>query len=59
MNTCLNALLWAAVIMGVAAAGAWGAIDEDTTRTLLIVLPVAGWMAVSGRSGCVRRKAAQ
>jgi hypothetical protein len=59
MNTCLNALLWAAVIMGVAAAGTWGEIDEDTTRTLLIVLPVAGWMAVSRRSGCVRRKAAQ
>lgn len=48
-----NALCWAGAIMGVAVAGVFGAIDEASTTTLLIVLPVAGWMAVSGR-GCGR-----
>ena len=59
MGTYRNAFFWAAVIIGVEMASAWGAIAEDTTRTLLIVLPVAGWMAVSGGSGCARPKAAR
>ena len=46
-----NALCWAAVIIGVAVAGMFELIDEASTSTLLIALPVAGWMAVSGQ-GC-------
>ena len=52
MNAYRNALCWAAAIVGVAVAGIYGAIDEDSMTTLLIALPVAGWMAVSGRSCC-------
>ena len=51
MNTYRSPLCWAAAIIGVAVAGIFGVIDEDSTTTLLIALPVAGWMAVNGR-GC-------
>jgi len=47
-----NALCWAAGIIGVALAGMFEVIDEASTTTLLIALPVAGWMAVSGRGSC-------
>jgi hypothetical protein len=47
-----NALCWAGAILAVAAAGMLGVIDEASTTTLLIALPVAGWMAVSGRGSC-------
>lgn len=49
MSTSTSALGWAGAILAVAAAGMLGAIDEDSMTTLLIALPVAGWMAVSGR----------
>ena len=52
MSTYRNALCWAAAILGVAVAGIFGVIDEASTTTLLIALPVAGWMAVSGRGSC-------
>jgi len=58
MTRILNALCWAAGILGVAAAGMAGAIDQASTTTLLIALPVAGWMAVSGRGSCALRKGA-
>ena len=47
-----NALCWAAAILGVAVAGMAEVIDEASMTTLLIALPVAGWMAVSGRGCC-------
>jgi len=47
-----NALCWAAAIMGVALAGMFEVIDQASMTTLLIALPVAGWMAVSGRGYC-------
>ena len=47
-----NALCWAAAIMGVALAGMFEVIDQASMTTLLIALPVAGWMAVSGRGSC-------
>jgi hypothetical protein len=50
MKSYTSALCWAGAIVGVAAAGMFGVIDEDSTTTLLIALPVAGWMAMSGRS---------
>ena len=60
MTTISKALCWAAAILGVAVAGTLGMIDQASTTTLLIVLPVAGWMALGGRGSCrPRRKAAQ
>ena len=52
MTKMQSALCWAAAILGVAVAGAFGVIDEASTTTLLIVLPIAGWMALSGRGSC-------
>ena len=56
MASISKALCWAAAILGVAVAGAYGFIGESSTTTLLIVLPVAGWMAVSGRGFRPARK---
>lgn len=47
-----NALCWAAAIIGVALAGMFEVIDRASMTTLLIVLPIAGWMAVRGRGSC-------
>ena len=47
-----NALCWAVAILGVAVAGMFEVIDQASMTTLLIALPVAGWMAVSGRGSC-------
>ena len=47
-----TALCWAGAILAVAVAGMLGVIDQASTTTLLIALPVAGWMAVSGRGSC-------
>lgn len=58
MNIYLKALCWASAIVGVAVAGALGVIDEGSTTTLLIALPIAGWMAVSGRGCCLARRRA-
>ena len=52
MTLYRNALCWAAAILGVGVAGMTGVIDEDSMTTLLIVLPVAGWMAVRGHGSC-------
>ena len=52
MRTYAKALCWAGAILGVAVAGASGVIDQASTTTLLIVLPVAGWMALRGRGCC-------
>lgn len=58
MTTISKALCWAAAILGVALAGAFGVIDQASTTTLLIVLPIAGWMALTGREcGGSRRNA--
>ena len=47
-----NALCWAIAILGVALAGMFEVIDKASMTTLLVALPVAGWMAVSGRGSC-------
>ena len=52
MTSISKALCWAAAILGVAVAAAFGVIDQASTTTLLIVLPIAGWMALSGRGSC-------
>lgn len=50
MKTYTSALCWAGAILGTAVAGMFGVIDEDSMTTLLIALPVAAWMALSGRT---------
>jgi len=53
-----KAICWATVILVVGAAGRFGLIDEGSATTLLIVLPVIAWMALSGRGCCpIWRKA--
>ena len=52
MSCYRNALSWAGAIIGVAVAGMLGVIDQASMTTLLVALPVAGWMAVTGRSRC-------
>jgi hypothetical protein len=48
-------LCWAGAILAVGVAGMLGVIDEDSTTTLLIALPVCAWTALSGRSCGLRR----
>ena len=50
MKSIFSALCWAGAIIGVAVAGVFGAIDESSTTTLLIVLPVAAWTSLNGRA---------
>jgi hypothetical protein len=50
MKTYTSALCWAGAILAVGVAGMLGVIDKDSTTTLLIALPVAAWMALSGRT---------
>jgi hypothetical protein len=57
MNEYRKALCWAAAMVGVAVAGALGIIDEASMTSLLVALPVAGWLAL-GRSRCVPRRSA-
>ena len=52
MRTYTMPLCWAGAILGVAAAGVAGVIDEQSMTTLLVALPVAAWMALSGRGSC-------
>ena len=57
MRTYTMPLCWAGAILGVATAGATGVIDESSMTTLLVALPVAAWMALSGRKCLPIRKA--
>ena len=50
MKSNLPALCWAAAIVGVALAGAAGAIDESSTTTLLVALPAVAWTSLNGRA---------
>lgn len=59
MPTYFKAWCWAAAIIGVALAGVFGMIDEASTTSLLVALPVAGWMALRGRGCCLARRNAQ
>jgi len=58
MKTYTSAFCWAGAIIGVALAGMFDVIDEDSMTTLLIALPVAGWTAVSGRGSCLAARRA-
>ena len=50
MKTHAAALCWAGAILAVSVAGMLEVIDEGSMTTLLIALPAAAWMAVSGRT---------
>lgn len=52
MTMYRSPLCWGGAIIGVALAGMAGVIDQASTTTLLIALPVAAWMALSGRGSC-------
>jgi len=52
MSTYAKALLWGLVILAVAILGQAGVIAEDTTRTLLIVLPALAFVTLRSRSCC-------
>ena len=47
-----NPRCWAAAIAGVGLAGMFEVIDQASMITLVIALPVAGWLAVTGRGSC-------
>jgi hypothetical protein len=52
MTRLRHAICWATVIIAIAVAARMGAIDRGSATTLLTVLPIAAWMALSGRSSC-------
>jgi hypothetical protein len=56
MNVYLKASCWAAATLGVAVAGVFEVIDQASMTTLLVVLPISGWMAVSGRGCCLTQR---
>jgi hypothetical protein len=58
MNGYLKASCWAAVSLVVAVAGMFDIIDQASMTTLLVALPIAGWMAVSGRGCCLTQRRA-
>jgi len=45
------------MLLAAAAAARFGVMDKGSATTLLIVLPIAAWTALTGR-GCVLRRRA-
>ena len=52
MRRVNKALCWGAVIIVTALASRFGVMDKGSATTLLIVLPIAAWMALTGRACC-------
>ena len=52
MTRINKALCWGTVIIVTALASRFGVIDNGSATTLLIVLPIASWMALTGRACC-------
>ncbi len=52
MKKTTRALIWAAVILGLAVASMYDLVGHDTAQTLLIVLPVIAWLSITDRLGC-------
>ncbi|WP_420606427.1 hypothetical protein [Novosphingopyxis sp.] len=50
MSKIIQALIWAFLMLAMAALSRFDWIDRDMARTLLIVLPALGFIAISGRS---------
>ena len=49
MSKITKALIWAAIIIGLAVANIFEFVADDTAQTLFIVLPLVAWMSIAGR----------
>lgn len=58
MKTIPKAICWAAALIVAAAASRYGVMDRGSETTLMIVLPLAVWMSLSGRGSCAFRREA-
>lgn len=56
MSMEVQAFCWAGALFVAAAASRFGVMDNGSATTLLIVLPVAAWLALSGRGHCGKRR---
>ncbi|NCP11638.1 MAG: hypothetical protein GW859_06740 [Sphingomonadales bacterium] len=54
MTKTVQALIWAFVIIIMAVAARFGAIERDVATTLLIVMPALAWLSISRRGACGR-----
>jgi hypothetical protein len=55
MTKTVQALIWAFVIIIIMAVAArFGAIERDVATTLLIVMPALAWLSISRRGACGR-----
>jgi hypothetical protein len=57
MTTSKSGLCWAAAILLNAAGNYFGLIDDKTAETLFIVLPIVALVSISGRMGCLAKRA--
>ena len=57
MTTTSKALCWAAVMLFLALGDRAGVLEHGTVTTLITIIPVLAWMSISGRTGCLPRKA--
>jgi|GEM_PF-4446889 len=59
MKNILKGLGWAIAMIDIAWAGHVGALSEDLTRTLLVIIPVLAVMSLSdGGKSCLPRREA-
>lgn len=52
MSKIIQALIWAFIILAMAALLRFEWIERDMARALLIVLPALAFLAITGTSGC-------
>ncbi len=52
MSRITKAIVWGAVIITFAIVSAMGLVENDTARTMLIILPVLAWATISGQRSC-------
>ncbi|MBO0748831.1 MAG: hypothetical protein J2O44_00160 [Porphyrobacter sp.] len=52
MTRITQAICWATAIGVAALASRFGVMDRGSATTLLIVLPVVAWTALTGRGSC-------
>lgn len=53
MNEIFKAACWAVAFLLLGAANAAGLVEDESARTLFIVLPVVAWLSISGRGHCL------
>ena len=52
MSGITKAIIWGAIIIIFAIVAAMGPVENDTARTMLIILPVLAWSTISGQRSC-------